>query len=178
MVLLSYTELITKPISGIQIPETRVAVSEVAQFTEWNLVNYRWASAISEVPLPARISLIRRELREQVSPQAAASPPLEYSLLTTAAQPTSSSSQLSKPSKQRNQNPAPESSPTPPIAGNIAPLDSNASSVPSGLPTPPISPHSSGKLISSWFFTFLVKDGLYFDMEIEWDFVASVHSVV
>lgn len=147
----------TNVLSAIQKPETPVSVTEVAQLTRWNQVDSRLAPAISELPLPASFSLVRRELREQFSPRTAASPPPEYSLLATAGQPTASLSQLSMPSMQRNQNIAPSLSLVPPAIGDTAPSYSNASSVPSGLATPPISPHRSGKLISSWFIPFLWK---------------------
>lgn len=128
--------------------EATLVAPVVAPSTGWSSVHPRGSPVVSELPLPVSLPLIRGKHQKRLSPRVAPSPvpapalPPDYGSLTTVGHPSSSSSRLSKPSTQRNQNSAPGSALVPSPSGEPAPSDSNSSAVPSGLAQPPFAPHS------------------------------------
>lgn len=120
----------------------------VAPSTGWSSVHPRGSPVVLELPLPVSLPLVRGKHQKRLSPRVSPSPvpapalPPDYGSLTTAGHPSSSSSRLSKPSMQRNQNSAPGTALVPSPSGEPAPSDSNSSAVPSGLAQPPFAPHS------------------------------------
>ncbi|KAF8387637.1 hypothetical protein HHK36_026290 [Tetracentron sinense] len=102
--------------------------------------------AIPDLPLPVNPPLFHRPHRRHFSPHGAPLPvlmpaqPPDYGPLTTSSHPPSSS-RLSKPLMKRSQLPPPSVGLIPPHLSAVAPMHSNAGTIPSGLVQSPLSPH-------------------------------------
>ncbi|XP_058078027.1 receptor-like serine/threonine-protein kinase ALE2 isoform X2 [Magnolia sinica] len=121
----------------------------IAPLVEWSHIHSGIKPPSTNLPLPVTLPPFRRLHRKHFAPHGVPSPvpvpahPPHYGSLRTFSHPPSSSSpRLSKPSMQRNQHLAPNSSHATPRLLDIAPTHSNAT-VPSGFTQPPLSPDIS-----------------------------------
>lgn len=96
------------------------------------------APAMPELPLPANLPLFHRPHRNHLSPYGAPAQPPIYGHFVISTPPASS--RLSKPSMKKN-GPVPASTSLP----EIAPTQSEPSTMPAGLAQPPLSPGLSSK---------------------------------
>lgn len=109
-----------------------------------------------DLPLPSNLPLYHRRKRKHSSlshaPKSVLAPsqPPDYGPLVTFAHPPTSS-RLTKPSMKRGGLGSPGTGLVPPRLVDIAPMQSNASTIPVGLAQPPLSPSDSSKTFLSVF---------------------------
>ena len=107
--------------------------------------------ALPVLPLPSPLPLYHRRKRKHSllghvpKPVLAPSQAPDYGPLVTSAHPPTSS-RLSKPSMKRGGLAPPGTGLVPPRLADIAPTQSNASTIPVGLAQPPLSPSDSSKI--------------------------------